>query len=533
MRSQSPRTEDAQWRKAIYAILIFMAAGQWIGKILAVNSVDRIEKNKFMLDEKGTVYQARMESLKKIWADPNFKNPPKTPEEEKARYAFLNNLERPFLSANDRSRWLTVRSLVEYGTYEVDKIVNEEPLWDCIDLVKHKNSQGEPHLYSSKPPLMATMIAGQYWVLHKLTGWKLGGADASISRPYELGRIMLIINNVIPMVVAWWLLAMMIEEWGTTNFGRIVTAAALCFATMLVPYAFSLTNHLWGACAAVVAVWHATRIWQGDLRPHHFFATGLWAMFTVTCELPAAIFFATIAGLLLLKHTRKTMIWFAPSSGIVLAAFLGTNYLAHDTIRPAYSYGGGDAEAKLDGENWYDYTHAKTYEGAGGEKPSYWTAPNNPVDRGEANLAWYSFNTLIGHHGFFSLTPILLLSIPGFYLCMKETSADKRWTAIVVIVASVVCICFYLFMINVRQRNYGGHTNAFRQLLWLHPLWLLFAVPMLDRLASKSYGRWIAGILLMISMISASYPTWTPWTPSWIWRGMESSGIQPIQEPGP
>jgi hypothetical protein len=41
-------------------------------------------------------------------------------------------LQRPFLSANDRSRWLAVRALVERGTFAIDEIVIE-PGWDTID----------------------------------------------------------------------------------------------------------------------------------------------------------------------------------------------------------------------------------------------------------------------------------------------------------------------------------------------------------------------------------------------------------------
>ena len=61
-------------------------------------------------------------------------------------------LQRPFLSANDRSRWMTIRSLVEHGTYEIDEIVGQ-PTWDTIDMVQHRGRDGELHLYSSKPPL--------------------------------------------------------------------------------------------------------------------------------------------------------------------------------------------------------------------------------------------------------------------------------------------------------------------------------------------------------------------------------------------
>ena len=35
----------------------------------------------------------------------------------------LRSLQRPFLSGNDRSRWCTVRALVEHCTYAIDDVV--------------------------------------------------------------------------------------------------------------------------------------------------------------------------------------------------------------------------------------------------------------------------------------------------------------------------------------------------------------------------------------------------------------------------
>ncbi len=56
---------------------------------------------------------------------------------DEARLQNQMRLQRPFLSANDRSRWLTVRSLVEHGTYEIDAIVSQ-PTWDSIDKVRER-----------------------------------------------------------------------------------------------------------------------------------------------------------------------------------------------------------------------------------------------------------------------------------------------------------------------------------------------------------------------------------------------------------
>ncbi|MCA9057152.1 MAG: hypothetical protein KDA85_01575, partial [Planctomycetaceae bacterium] len=56
---------------------------------------------------------------------------------------------RPLQSANDRSRWATVWSLVERGTYQIDEI-DQVSGWSTIDKVRHRHAPNEPwHFYSS------------------------------------------------------------------------------------------------------------------------------------------------------------------------------------------------------------------------------------------------------------------------------------------------------------------------------------------------------------------------------------------------
>jgi len=75
------------------------------------------------------------------------------------------------LSANDRSRWCTIRSLVDHGTYEIDDVIKRKTDWYTIDMVRHKGTDGREHFYSSKPPLLATLLAGEYW------GAQVGGGS--------------------------------------------------------------------------------------------------------------------------------------------------------------------------------------------------------------------------------------------------------------------------------------------------------------------------------------------------------------------
>src|SRR5690349_17359715 len=74
--------ERARLRRTIYAILMAAGVGGLLGRIGAVDFVSRMEIEKYFTSNGYPDYKART----------------------------------PFLSANDRSRWLTIRSLVERGT---------------------------------------------------------------------------------------------------------------------------------------------------------------------------------------------------------------------------------------------------------------------------------------------------------------------------------------------------------------------------------------------------------------------------------
>ena len=109
-----------------------------------------------------------------------------------------NDQSVPFFSANDRSRWCTVRSLVDKRTYAIDEIVNgkDADTWDTIDKVRHLGEDGEFHYYSSKPTLLPTLMAGKYWVLKKITGKSIA------EHPFFVHSLVIGINQW-PGVAIW------------------------------------------------------------------------------------------------------------------------------------------------------------------------------------------------------------------------------------------------------------------------------------------------------------------------------------------
>jgi hypothetical protein len=85
---------------------------------------------------------------------------------------------------------------------------------------------------------------------------------------------------------------------------------------------------------------------------------------------------------------------------------------------------------------------------------------------------------------------------------------------------------FYLGMRPQPDRNYGGMTSGVRWMFWFAPLWLITMIPAADRLLRSRAGIAFAALLLTFSVLSASYPTWNPWTHPWIYNWFVWCGWQ-------
>ncbi len=496
----------ARLRWGVYLVLIAVAVGNMTGRLLAVNSVDKVQLEEFRIRERVNAERAELaaEGLTGDELDQRL-------AASEARIRAALRLQRPFLSANDRSRWMTVRSLVERGTYEIDAIL-EEPTWDSIDMVQHRGRDGQPHQYSSKPPLLATIVAGEYWLIHRFTGATLG------DRPYEIGRVLLVTINILPLILMYMLLARLVERFGTTDWGRIFVMAAATLGTFLNTFAVTLNNHIPAAVSAAVAVYAVVRIsYDGERRWRYFVLAGVAAAFAAACELPALTLLGFVALMLLWRAPRETIIAFVPAVAIVVAAFFATNWIAHNDLKPPYMH---RSETDPD-DNWYLYTYTVN----GRERQSYWH-DRQGIDVGEPTKGVYALHALVGHHGIFSLTPIWLLSVWGVGSWLLSRDGQRRELALLIGAVSVICLVFYLGMRPQEDRNYGGMTSAFRWMFWCAPLWLVVMLPAADRLSRFTAGKAFAALLLTLSVMSASYPTWNPWVHPWIHNWLTWTGWQ-------
>lgn len=408
----------------------------------------------------------------------------------------------PLQSANDRSRWATVWSLVERGTYQIDEI-DAAPGWGTIDKVRH-----EGHFYSTKPPLQSTLVAGVYWCVKRLSGWNLTDHTAQVA------RFILLLVNWLPRVLSLIVLAMLVERYARRDFGKLFVLAVASWATLLDPFTSSLNNHSPAAICVVLATYPLLRIiCDGDHRKRFFVLAGFFSAATFTLELPAALLVAVFGALLLRVNPKKTLSLFVPAALIPVIAFVALNCVVTGSLTPFYSSYGSDK---------YRYE----FQGI----PSYWSNPQG-LDRNVDSAWMYFLHCTIGHHGLLSLTPVWLLTLIGWLGWRRWPDCRPRILLLVGAGLTATVLGFYLT--RTQNYNYGGNSVALRWMLWLAPLWLIAMIPVFDAWGSRRSFQILASILLGASVISANLPGSNPWQSTWLLSLMERWGWVHYDAPTP
>jgi hypothetical protein len=226
--------------------------------------------------------------------------------------------------------------------------------WKSIDMVRHRGPDGKEHYYSSKPTLLPTLLAGEYWLVTKATGATLG------DQPFLVMRLMLVVTNVLPMLIYFVLLWRLIDRLTTNRLAALYTMAAATWGTFLTTFAVTINNHTVAAISVLLATLLMLHVWlaqpvrgaaangpgdsgqpvpPGPLQTWWCFAgAGLFAAFAAANELPALSLLACVTLAAFWASWRYALMAFVPAVALVAAGFFGTNYLAHGTVVPAYAH---------------------------------------------------------------------------------------------------------------------------------------------------------------------------------------------------
>jgi hypothetical protein len=323
-------------------------------------------------------------------------------------------------NANTGSRYATIESLVDYGTFAIDQSRYSR----TIDKVKVGD-----HYYSSKPPVLSVYGAGVYWVYRALSGHTI--AD------YE-GEVVWVVS-----LATGWLshavLLVYLRRIGQLLFRRQLATLGMLIAAgfgyLGAGYATTLNNHSVAAAFVVAGLYHVQRARRTEGWRHWSYA-GLWLGFVPSLDLPSTAFAVAFGAYLLRRDWRRTLRCFVPAALPPFILGLVLNVVSTGSVIPAY-------------------LRAELYKYAG----SYWQHTQG-IDALREPKGLYAFHVLLGHHGVFSMTPLLVFAV--IELVREVRRGEDRAVSVANGAALAAVLAFLIFW----STNYGGWCVGMR---WFVP----------------------------------------------------------------
>ncbi len=379
---------------------------------------------------------------------------------------------QPHMPVNPASRLAAIQALVEQQTWAIDGVSLGSMTIDKVFL--------NGHFYSSKPPVLNLFGALLYAIIKPLTGWTFD------SHLFQLGSLFGILLGTLPWLLGVLLFQRLLRLTVSSWQVRTVSVLAITLSSLATAYGATFNNHVIGF-ALVLLMWER---WLPAFRGEslcwpRLLIGALAGSFAIACELTSGAIVAASAALLLPAIYRGRD-W---RRFVVLGLLLASLPLVQVGIQ--WSQSGSPVPIQFQDPAW-------KYPG------SYW---KNPVEFDALNepLPVYAFHALLGHHGLFSLTPWLLLSL-GWFVARPQSERERAvWYAGWFILAAMVG--FYLY----RTNNYGGRCVGFRWFILLQPMMFLAAARQLDLEGPSLRRPVLLGLLIGAGAISALGGAINPW----------------------
>ncbi len=368
---------------------------------------------------------------------------------------------RTRLTTNPLSRIITVERIVDAGTMAHLTPTDTSRFKLSVDAVKIGDN-----IYSSKPPTYPFIMAGQAWLLKKVTGKSFyDGRKTAV-------RMLTLLNQIFPYLLILILALIMCRQFYDDAWTINFLLLSLTIGSLPYGYAATINNHTFAAILIFIAFFCTWAIWfKEQTSIWWFIVLGFCGGLGASNDLPSLSFL----GLFLLVAVFKN-----PAKGIVAGFFAALPIAV--TLLTYYQLTGSPIPVYLRGDLYQ-------FEG------SYWQNPeaNDTFDESK----WtYLFNITFGHHGLFSATPVLILGAIGMFQTLKTRLQDYWKLMALSLVGMIAVFLFVLF----RTTNYGGYAIGMRWFILFMPILMFAGLPTINELGKTTTGKIVAILLLLFSV---------------------------------
>jgi hypothetical protein len=373
-------------------------------------------------------------------------------------------------SMNDKSRMATVQSLVESGSFVIDRT----PFVVTVDKVFING-----HFYSDKPPMPSAVGALVYLPLYH-AGFQL-----------HLGRGLAYYLVTLLTVKSLWLLGALaffccLEFAGLPAGACFIGSLALALGSLYFTWSATFNDHAIAAALLSIGFYFLLKArFEGQVN-WHLSAAAFCLSLAGTADMPTGIFYALFFLYVAADaRLRAGVIFYLLPLLVTIVPAVAMTYSIHHSVLPVQLV-----------KSYFEYPG------------SPWIGSDELSGmkiNGPAFFLSYGALALVGPRGFLLYNPILVLALWGLVRTLRRPGTFLR-EAVVIASGSAILVLYYLLFTN----NYGGDSYSVRWFVPLLPLLLFFLYPYLD-----SYGPARARAfraLLAVSVLIASVGLVNPWS---------------------
>ena len=389
-------------------------------------------------------------------------------------------------SWNDASRLASVEALVEQGTWAIDGTTLAAHTSDVISL--------KGRTFSDKPPVLSFLASGVYAVLHRVLGLSLTPkeCDPHASACYcfallcpqrpDWAYYWITLTLVgLPSALMLALFYRSTALHALPNPTALVLTGVLGLGTLILPYSLVFNNHIPTAACLMGSLYALLRSTaEGARSSRWLLVAGFAAALAFTFDLAAGLFLVFFLGDALVHHRRRAWPYLLGSLAPLALMVVLDWWILGDPLPPMLHAAG------------YAYAGAPLYTTVAGVHQ----APN---------VLDYSFQMLLGEHGLFAFTPVLLWTAFGLVMLLRQRT---HWLWSRAVAVGLACLATTVYL-GLSTDTFGGEAYGPRWFVAMTPVLFFFSAwpSLYNRLS-----RWlIFASLSLLSIFSAWQGALDPW----------------------
>jgi hypothetical protein len=403
------------------------------------------------------------------------------------------------VSDDERARLATVQALVEHRTLAIDDS-------SFVDTTAKVRRNG--HWYSNQPPTLSVLLAGTYWLLHRL-------GHTFDSNPNWVAYLLTLVGTTLPVAFAGGLVYRMGRLFELYRPWRAGLALAVVLGSGLISYATVLNAHAPAAALVLASAASLIHVTITNRRLHGsvwLAVSGACAALAAAME-PAAVLFVLLFGAVVLS-LRWTVVQRLAGLAVYLAAaaapvLLHVALVQRTTGNVWQGSGLGRERLVTDAQ---PATTAPPKRGLGGLSvafPEYQeeedvepTSAWQPLWSGLAKV----FAAVFGRHGVLSHFPVVVMGLIGVAMVMHRhwPPATKALASATLAGGAVIILLYALRAIDWTQAMFG--TRWFVVFLPMTVFWSGVWLRRRHRPVSWALAGTLLGFSVVVSLLGATGP---------------------------